>query len=263
MTTRPFSLVSLSVLLALATPARAQLACGDVVGKGEKITLTADLGPCDGDPGNTAAIIVDGGTLDLGGHTVTCADLDTNGETAQGIGMLGKKSKVMNGTIVGCQNGVFLADDGKHLVQGITARASRDDGLDTEGSAGKNKIFDNTFVENANDGISINSSKNKIARNIASQNVEDGIDIREGDKNVLNENTTTENGDDGIEVGGQKNKLIACTASNNTEDGIDFGNSKNLVRGGTAQGNGVYDINDCSGNKVKKLSFTTGSADCQ
>jgi hypothetical protein len=85
-----------------------------VVQKGQKVTLTADVGPCDGDSGSDAAIFLDGGTLDLAGHTVTCSDVDTNGDTSQGIALFGKKSKVMNGTVVGCQNGIFLAGDEKH-----------------------------------------------------------------------------------------------------------------------------------------------------
>jgi hypothetical protein len=35
------------------------------------------------------------------------------------------------------------------------------------------------------------------------------------------------------------------------------------VTGGTAQSNPVYDVANCAGDKVKGLSFTTASADCQ
>jgi parallel beta-helix repeat protein len=254
------------VLLALLLPAAAfgQLACGDTIPKGQKVTLTADLGPCDGDSGSDAAIFVDGGTLDLAGHTVTCADVDTNGDTSQGIALFGKKAKVMNGTVIGCQNGIFLAGDGKHLVMNMTVVGSVDDGIDTNGASGKNKIVGNTFTENGNDGMSILSDKNKLSGNTSSQNVEDGIDLLESaDKNKLIHNTVLQNGDDGIEIGGEKNKITSCTASNNVEDGFDFEGTKNKIRSGVAQGNGEYDVTDCTGNKVVKLSFTTASPDCQ
>lgn len=253
------------VVLGTTTPAFAQLACGELVPRGQKVTLTADVGPCDGDSNQDAAIFIDGGTLDLAGHTVTCADLDANGDTAQGIALFGKKSKVMNGTVVGCQNGVFLTGDGKHLVQGMTAQGSVDDGLDTSNEAPKNKILGNTFNQNGDDGISILSDKNKIVGNTASQNVADGIDLLDSaDKNKVVGNTTNDNDDDGIEVGGEKNKVVDTTATGNGDDGIDFGSGgKNKVRGGTAQGNGNYDIEDCSGNKVKGLAFTTSTPDCQ
>lgn len=260
MTTR---LIVTAFLLTTASSALAQLACGDVVGKGQKVTLTADVGPCDGG-GQDAAIFVDGGTLDLGGRTVTCADLDTSGDTAQGIGLLGKKSKVTNGSVVGCQNGIFLAGDGKHLVQGVTVQGSLDDGVDSNEDAHKNKIYDSTFVQSGSDGIAIYSDKNKIARNTLSQNLGDGIDVDGGsDKNKLIENTATQNESSGIEVGGSKNKIVGCTANDNADAGFDLGGSKNLVRGGSAQGNAGYDVTDCTGNKVKQLSFTTASPDCQ
>lgn len=254
------------VVLGVPAIAIAQLACGDVVRKGQKVTLTADVGPCDGDSSSDAAIFVDGGTLNLAGHTVTCADVDTNGDTSQGIALFGKKAKVMNGTVVGCHNGIFLAGDGKHLVMNMTSTGSVDDGIDTNAASGKNKVVGSTFVQNGNDGMSILSDKNKLSGNTTTMNVEDGIDLLESaERNKLTGNTATNNGDDGIEIGGQRNKVVSCTANDNVEDGFDFeaGSAKNLVKGGTAQGNGEYDVSDCAGNKVKKVSFTTASADCQ
>lgn len=266
MTTMRRLVLPMATLVLLPCTARAQLACGDVVQKGQKVTLTADVGPCDGDSSSDAAIFVDGGTLDLAGHTVTCSDIDTNGDTSQGVALFGRKSKVMNGTVVGCQNGIFLAGEGKHLVMNMTSSGSVDDGIDTNGASGKNKVVGNTFVGNGNDGMSILSDKNKLSGNTTTMNVEDGIDLLESaDKNKLVGNTATQNGDDGIEIGGQKNKVVSCTATGNTEDGMDFeaGAAKNLIRGGVSQGNGQYDLSDCTANKVKKLSFTTASADCQ
>jgi parallel beta-helix repeat protein len=260
MTTRTLALV---VSLAFVPPALAQLACGDVVSKGQKVTLTADVGPCDGGV-QDAAIFVDGGQLDLGGRTVTCADTNIDGDTSQGIGLIGKKSRVTNGTVVGCRNGVFLAGDGKHLVQGVTVQGSVDDGLDSNDDAPKNKVYDSTFTQNGSDGVYLTSDKNKLRGVTSTNNVEDGIDlVSSADKNKIIESTASGNGDDGIEIGGSKNKALNCTSTNNAEDGFDFADPRNQVRGGTSQGNGSYDVNDCTGNKVKKLVFTTASPDCQ
>jgi hypothetical protein len=93
---------------------RAQVACGASLAPGTTTTLTADLGPCDGTP---AAIVVESATLDLGGHTVSCADTDGDGELPDGIVLLGKKAEVRNSTVVGCYDGVVLAGAGKHRVE--------------------------------------------------------------------------------------------------------------------------------------------------
>jgi parallel beta-helix repeat protein len=254
--------VLLAALLAFAaSPVLAQVACGDLIGKGQTVTLTADLGPCDGGD-QDAALFVEGGTLDLGGHTITCADTDLDGGTSQGIGLIGKKSKVLNGTVIGCRNGVFLAGQGKHLVQNVTVQGSTDDGLDTNDDAPKNKVYDSTFEGNGNDGVHVSSDKNKLRDNTASNNAQDGIDLSDADKNKLTENTATANGDDGIELGGSNNKAIDCTSTDNAEDGFDFADPKNLIKGGTSSGNGGFDVNDCTGNKVKGLVYTTASPDC-
>jgi parallel beta-helix repeat protein len=177
---------------------------------------------------------------------------------------MGKKSKVMNGTVVGCRNGVFLAGDGKHLVRGVTVQGAADDGLDSNEDAPGNKIFASTFARSGNDGMHVTSDKNKLRGNTATQNAGDGIDlVSTADKNTLIGNAATESRDDGIEIGGSKNKVLKSTATGNTEDGIDFADAGNLVRGGTSQGNGGYDLNDCAGNKVKKLAATTASPDCR
>jgi hypothetical protein len=244
--------------------AAAQVSCGDTIGKGQTVTLTADLGPCDGSFTDTAALIVDGGTLDLGGHTVTCADGDLDGAVPQGLVLVGKKSKVMNGTVVGCTNGVSLAGDGKHRLESVTAQASVQDGIDLLETAGKCKLLDVQALDSGDDGFEIDSDKNKLTDAVATNNGEDGIDVTgTGDKNKLTNCRGDGNGDDGIEVGGQKNKVKDGTANDNTEDGVDLTGIKNKVTGGSAQGNGGFDLADCAGNKVKGFFYTTATPDCQ
>jgi hypothetical protein len=239
-----------------------QVTCGTTIAKGETVTLTADVGPCDGDSSNTAALVVDGGRLDLGGRTVTCADTDMNGGVPQGIVVLGKKSRVTNGTIVGCMNCLAVAGVGRHRLSGLTVQDCAQDGVDVaEGS--KNKLSDITATGCTSDGIHIRTDKNKLVDAVATGNGADGIDLTgSAGKNKLTRCESTGNGDAGMEIGGEKNKVKDSAASANGEDGVDFGGEKNKLIRVVAQGNGVFDLRDCAGNKVKKTTFTTGTPDC-
>jgi len=238
----------------------AQLSCGSSVGKGEKVTLGANVGPCDG---VDAALVVDSGTLDLGGFTVACADTNLDGDLPQGVVLTGKKARLMNGAVVGCSNGVGLAGQGKHRVEGVTVTGSADDGIDIA-QGDKNKLVGNTTASNASDGIYVRTDKNKISDHVTVGNGEDGLDVpASGEKNKLTRVRAEQNADSGIEVGGSKNKVALGTAMQNGGPGFLLGGSKNKVRGGVSMANAGPDVSGCSGNSVKNLSFTTASADCQ
>jgi hypothetical protein len=274
--TRTYLFSVLAMLVVLPAHAGAQLACGATVGKREKVTLTADVGPCDGDSGSTAAIVVDGGTLDLGGRTVTCADANLDGEVPQGVILFGKKSKVMNGSVVGCMNCVGLGGTvgcmncvglggtGKHLVSGVTVQGCLDDGVDVTSDASKNKLVDVTATQNASDGVQVGSDKNKLTNVAARGNGQDGIDLEStADKNKLANVVAEGNADDGLEIGGDKNKVKTIAANGNGDTGIDFDGVKNKVSGGSAQSNLGVDVADCGGNKLAGVTFTTATSDCQ
>jgi len=256
---RTLALLALVVLL-LSGSAFAQVSCGSTIGKGEKVTLTADLGPCDG---VGAALVVDSGTLDLGGFAVGCADTDADGDLPQGVVLVGRKAKLMNGSVVGCSNGVGLAGSGKHRVQGVTVMTSADDGIDVA-VGDKNRLVGNTSSSNGSDGIYLRTSKNKLSGNVTSGNAEDGIDVpSSGAKNKITRHRAEGNADSGVEVGGTKNKITLPTATANGGDGILLGGSKNKLRGGVSTGNGEFDLEGCGGNSVMKLSYATASPDCQ
>ena len=249
------------VILLVPFAAGAQVTCGGTVGAKQKVTLTANVGPCDG---VDAAIVVDSGSLDLAGFAVSCSDLDGDGILPQGIVLTGRKSKVMGGTVIGCANGVGLAGQGKHVVQGMTVQNSGDDGVDVLAQAEKNRIVGTTSSNNGDDGFYLRSSKNKVADNVSTGNGADGFDLpTSAGKNKLMRNRADGNEDSGIEVSGSKNKLLLSSTGQNGVDGIHVGGSGNTVRGGTSMGNGVYDIEGCAANKVKKLSFGTASPDCR
>jgi parallel beta-helix repeat protein len=273
MTTRPTIALALALalaagLVATASAAHAQVACGDTITKGQTVTLTADVGPCDGVEN---AIIVDSGILDLGGRTVSCADTNTDGEVPYGIYVRGKKAQVRNGTVSGCLDNVWIGGDGKHTIEGITTTAAEFDGFFVASSSPKNRFTGNTATANKDDGFEVRGSKNTIESNVASNNGEDGIDLPDASKNKVNANTTADNADDGIEATGPKNKITGNTSTGNGVPcapgkscfGIAVGDKKNKVLGNTATGNGTADIvgqEPCTQNKFKDNTFGTGSS---
>jgi parallel beta-helix repeat protein len=194
MMVRTAALCGLLAGLAGTPDARAQVGCGDTVGPGQTATLTGDVGPCD-DVG--AAITVDGGTLDLGGFTVSCADTDGDNALPVGIQVEGTKAQVRNGTVTGCYNGVRVDGSGKAVVTGVNAS------------------------QNATDGVQIRSDKNKVTATTATGNADEGFDVL-GSKNKVIGNTATGNGSDGIDVGSsaRKNKVIRNVSTGN--DGADL-----------------------------------------
>jgi len=246
------------VVVAMAPAARAQLACGDTVPKGQTVTLTADLGPCDGTSDDSAVIIE--GTLDLGGHTVFCGDTSGDGVVPDGIYLRGSKAQVRNGTVRGCDDNVWVGGNGKHTIEGITSTEAVEDGVYVASTSPKNRFTGNTVVSNGDDGFECRGAKNKIEGNTANNNAEDGIDLPDALKNKVTGNTATGNLDDGIDVGGTKNKILANTSTANGQYGIVVADTKNKIIGNTATGNIVADIVGECANKFKDNTFGPGSA---
>ena len=179
----------------VAPDAWAQVACGDKIGPGQTVTLTGNVGPCD-DVG--AAVTVDGGTLDLGGFTLSCSDTDGDNALPIGILLTGQKAQVRNGTVTGCYDGVRIEGGGKAVVSGVTAS------------------------QNANDGVQIQTDKNKVTGSTTAGNGDEGIEVF-GSRNKIIANTVTGNGSDGIDVGGstRKNKILRNVATGNGGDDLE------------------------------------------
>ena len=147
MTRIPFGTIVLAAgLVAAAAPAvRAQLACGDTIGKGQTVTLTADLGPCDG---VESAIVIDSGVLDLGGHTLSCADTNENQKFSYGLDIRGKNAVVRNGTVTGCIDNVYVParSTRHHRHRGAALRF-------TSPHVSKNRLSGNAATGNTDDGF--------------------------------------------------------------------------------------------------------------
>ncbi len=247
----------------LPTHASAQVACGETIAKGSTVVLTADLGPCDG---VEQALTVDSATLDLGGHTVSCADTNGNERLPNGIVLIGKKATIRNGTVVGCLDNVVLAGKGKHVAEGLTVRDAPGnyDGIYVPEGSSRNRISNNTVTGNGNDGLDIRGHKNSITGNVVTANGEDGIDIIEVNGNAITGNTVSDNADEGIDVEGKANKVTANTVSNNSGYGIAIVGKRNKTIGNTVTGSGTgADIAGpvCKGN-VWKDNVVGATSDC-
>lgn len=141
------------------------LNCGDTIENNESATLDADIGPCNTGDGADALRVLSRATLDLNGFTVECA----TSLTPNGIVMVGERSKLMNGEVRYCLNGVFVSgtNPGRNTVQNVTS------------------------VENTSFGFAVGSSRNSLSRNSAIENGADGFHLftHRADRNKITDNS--------------------------------------------------------------------------
>jgi hypothetical protein len=279
--------------------AGAQVTCGDTIGEGQTVTLTADIGPCDTDPtisppGIGFALKVEGGTLDLGGHTLTCADTDGDGRIPIGIRLDGKESTVMNSRVIGCETGLVTGsgaggEDTNHRVvhitvqnsvyAGVTVRSNKNTLIDVSARdshdipasgdgfwiiGDENKLVGLVATGNSNFGIRISGKKNEVIGATATGNARDGFWVDdESKKNELTACWGNGNGGSGIRVEGLKDRVNDSIANDNAAYGFVLGSvSPNRIRGGSARNNGGADLLNCYPTKVTDLDYTTAS-DCE
>jgi parallel beta-helix repeat protein len=210
-----------------AAPAWAQN-CGDTIGPGGIVTLPGNVGPCATNP---ALTVVGPVIFNLNGFTVSCDTTATDGIVVQG-----SRAVVSNGTVTGCDDGVQLDGDGRHVITRIISRL------------------------NGNEGFEINSHRNALSFNIALDNGDDGFEIR-GSFNVLSFNKARRNDEDGFDIGGDSvnNKLITNTAEDNIDDGFQVGGADHVLKFNHANrnGRGFIILENASNNR---LSFNVAFA---
>jgi len=192
---------------------------------------------CPANDGHSPTLTVDGVTLDLNGHTVTCHTTGDNGIELIGSGATLTSGAANNGVVTNCFDGVILAGSGTHSVSKVTSQKNADDGFEVD--TDKNVLDNNTSFKNAfgffitgrrnlltnNDNVSFNdfdgflvvNNKNRLVDNTADDNGDDGFDI-EAIKTFLTSNTSTFNGDNGFIINGDNNKLTDNTAEHNGSD---------------------------------------------
>lgn len=269
-------LYGLMVAAAIAVhPASAQVICGATITT--KQTMTADL-TCVENP----AITVDGGSVDMAGHT-----LNVNA-SADGFLLTGKGSKLFNGTISGssAENAVVLDGEGKHQlsnlrisgfvnatistiggnkvkncsIDGGTLRLALGQNLVTGNTVNSGKISltggstlvsDNVVVAAPSfaDGLYISGNNNTVKRNVVVSS-DSGIRIS-GSFNKILENTAAHNAQVGLAANGDSNKLIKNVSMDNGDVGIwvtGFSNSVTLAKSTDNSSAGIYVTGQ--GNKV-------------
>jgi len=230
------------VVLASAAPVRAQaFACGDTIGPGAKVALTADVATCTSAT-DAALTIVGPSKVDMAGFRVLC---DPNDPPLAGILVDGKGVKLSGGGTVDCGGddgvtfgaGIVLIGDGSHKLDDLVVESSALDGFRIESD--KNKLRRAAANDNADDGVEINSSGNKLDQVAAIANQDDGFRI-DGDGNKLGSVVASGNGSDGfvVESGGAGNKIKAALFADNGDDGVALVGPGNEIAKSVAVANG-------------------------
>jgi parallel beta-helix repeat protein len=251
---------ALQILAGSASPAAAEAVCDGYVGPGETLVLGADLGPCDGE---YEVLLVESGTLDLGGHTVSCADTNADGILPYGIVLVGKKAQLRNGTVTGCYHNVILDDKGRHTVENVTAENALFDGFQLWST--RNRVSGSFALGNGDDGFQIAAPKNKLSGNVAEGSGEDGIDVVDAARNSLTDNVVSGSADDGFDIGGDRNKLIGNESTANLDTGIRVGGARNKLLANTSTGNGGFDllgVEPCTSNRYRDNVYGSASGSC-
>lgn len=232
-----------SLAAAAVSPALA-VDCGDVIVAVEE--LAADLGPCATDP----ALTIQGGSLQMRGHTVSCLV-----GTEVGILMLGEKGKVSEGLVTGCGDGVVVAGTGAHTLEDVVAASNLGDGFEVSGD--ENKLKACASVDNAaGNGFVVEGSGHLLQDCSAVGNGLDGFAIEGGPGKYLN-NVAAGNGDDGFAVDftGARARRIAVQnlAAGNGGSGFEVVEGERGRFGGSATGN-AYDGYVVAGALLTRVS---------
>ncbi len=203
------AMLGMVVVAATPRPARA-VACGDVLTGPGSFKLEQDL-LCATTP---ALTVRDGATLDLGGHTVRCADL------GNGIAVAGEGARLLNGRVTDCNDGVSLSGSG-HLVKRVRSAFNVRGFLAEDGLDGA-RLHDNSAEFNGAGGFLVFGDDNVLTRNASFGNGDTAVFVI-GNGNTLSRNATNGNCIAGgcaaaYVIGGDDNDV-----SRNTATGEDTG----------------------------------------
>lgn len=228
-------------LLGWVSPSMATVNCGDTIGPNESVVLTTDL-QCSDSP----ALILQGpnARLDMDDHELSCTSTDNNG-----IVLRGRGARLMNGTVIGCKDGVRVRGRGSHTIKNMIATSNADNGFDMGDLRG--------------------SSNNSLANIVATDNGGNGIEVKDGSNDNQFTNTVASNNSNGISIAGDNNQLTNTTASGNSVNGIEIvlGGEGALLVNSVAAGNGNFDLLDnnpnCDNNRwIIYAAITKSPATC-
>lgn len=226
------------VALVLVLAARPALAveCGEVVTGSAR--LDRDL-VCTTDP----ALTVDGGSLNLNGFTVVCDG------TVVGVLLEGTGARLRNGAVTGCDLAVWVAGDGNHRIDRLTASASNQ-GVFVESD--RNRLSRSNVLRGLNDAaVQVNGSDNHLRFNNIAGSTDQGFEINGNDNRIIGNRIGGVA--EGVQLEGDGNLVSRNEIIGATDRGVEVRAgahviSDNLVADGAADGIALLD--DANGNEV-------------
>ena len=247
-----FTLASLLTALSLtnAAPARA-VQCGDTI---TTDTVLEQSITCNSFP----ALTVQGSAiLDLNGHTVVCT-----GTSSSGIGLMGRRAAVRNGTVFGCNVGVALYGKGSHKVENLYVLNSTKWAFWASSHSHRNKLENNVAdqwfpTEEDAQGFRISSDRNTLTNNVVHGHIT-GFFIQ-GLRNTLRSNLAVRNYD-GFVLTGKKHLLKENRSISNYAHGmlLNPGQGYTLSENQVVGNHEGIEENGSTGSKIEKNSVLGG-----
>ncbi|WP_413665426.1 right-handed parallel beta-helix repeat-containing protein [Microbulbifer sp. CNSA002] len=214
--------------------------CGDTIDTAT--VLTEDLVCVIGEDDEYALRVVGPtGVLNLGGYSVTCV-IDVFDAT--GIVVEGFSALVSNGTISGCDDGIFLGGTGIHNITGVDIVDFEGDGITIESD--NNSILGNQIVGRGlsigGQGIDLEGSNCIVSQNNIADVGDRGIESL-GNFNTLNNNTIDNTDRDAIWVRGDNSYVFGNVLTNSQENGVALSGDSNQVISNVISGSEESGIN--------------------
>ncbi len=239
-------------LVAAGSPGRAQaVSCGDTVT--QSISLTADLN-CPGVDG--LLVGADGITINLGGHTIAGdATVSTTGvKSTSHAGV-----KIINGTIIGFEFGVYLSGSPDSSVSSLLVRSSSY-GIRVYASDGTT-VSKNRVLLTTNTALSVFSADGVTFSGNTTVGSPTGISV-EGSNATVKSNTVSSAGT-GIYVARIGDVITRNTVSASVTDGIVVTFNESEVTGNLVQGSGSngIEVSGGDGNSVGRNRVIGSAAD--
>ena len=229
---------ALSLMLA-AGPALA-VECGDEITRHAR--LDRDL-ICTTDP----ALIVNGGSLDLGGFAVVCDHEE--GAASVGIALEGRGARLHAGAVTGCVLAISVGGDGNHTLRGVTASASNQGVLIASDG---NRLFLSHILRGLNDAaVQVDGSDNILRFNSIAGSDDQGFEVNGSDNRIAD--NWIGGVAEGIQVAGDRNRITGNKIIGATDRGVEVRAGAhvidaNLIADGGADGIALLDT--ANGNRV-------------
>jgi hypothetical protein len=203
--------------------------CGDTITRSAR--LERDLICADDDP----ALVIQGGSLDLNGFTVTCD------RTVVGILLEGKGAHLKDGAVTGCELAVWVAGSGEHRIERLTASASNQ-GIFIESYG--NRLSHSNVLRGLNDAaVQVNGSNNHLRFNSLARSIDQGFEINGEDNRIIGNRISGVA--EGVQLMGDGNVVARNHIIGTTDRGVEVREGGHLIRDnliadGTADGIGVF-----------------------